>query len=93
MGLLLLGPRLSVGIALIAALAGALWASRDIGIPDELMRRLGDRLTPGRTTTFFLIGHASIRRALDELGRFEGRVVYTDLPDRIRDRMDEALSS
>jgi uncharacterized membrane protein len=91
-GLLLLGPRPSIAIALISALAGALWAGRDLGIPDELMRRLGGRLTPGRTTTFFLIGHASIQRVLEELERFEGRVVYPDLPDRIRTRMEVALS-
>jgi uncharacterized membrane protein len=66
---------------IIGALAGAglgwLRARRDVGVPDEWMRRLIDRLEPGEVAAVFEIKNVYPTHLLRELRRFDGRLLVS----------------
>lgn len=91
-GLLFAGP---VGGIVEAAAGGAIGAivgkMVDRGLPDDWIKETAQRLTPGTSAIFLLINSVNREVVLKELGRFEGTILYTDLPDELRAEIQEAL--
>ncbi|MDH3307676.1 MAG: DUF1269 domain-containing protein [Acidimicrobiia bacterium] len=81
------------GAALGAALGGLFGRLRDIGIDDNEMRKIGDDLDPGETALFLLVSEAQLAHCLQELRRFDARVLTTTCPDSTRHLMEEALAT
>jgi uncharacterized membrane protein len=70
-GLLFLNPLLG---AVVGAGAGALAARfKDIGVDDNMMKDIGNSLTPGTSALFVLFRHATTDKVLEGLKQFAGR--------------------
>jgi uncharacterized membrane protein len=89
-GLLFGGP---LGGAAVGAASGALYAKLvDIGLDDGWVKQMAEWIDPGTSALLLLLNDPALRaEALKELGRFEGKVVSTDLPDAVRAALEEAL--
>ncbi len=69
-----------IGAAIGAALGGLFGKLRDIGIDDDEMRAMGERLGDGEAALFLLVEECHQVRALHEVGRFPGRLLATSAP-------------
>ena len=79
--------------AVIGAAIGALWAwHRDIGISDRQMKELGRGLHFGDAAAFFLVKDAYPTHLVNELRRFDGRILHTTFDAETREQFEEALS-
>lgn len=89
-GLLVAGQFL-VGAALGAAAGGLFAKLRDLGIDDDEMKHMAERLQPGESAIFFLVKDCHRARALHELSRFTVTLLHTtadeDLAEQIRERL------
>lgn len=81
-----------VGAALGAALGGVFAKMRDIGIDDDQMRQMGERLTDGESALFLLVTDCHQARALHEVGRFEARVLHSTAPADLVEQVTERLA-
>lgn len=75
-GLMFLEPLLGIFGAAVGALSGAL---TDIGIDDNFIRELGDTIEPSTSALFILVRKSTPDKVLDELSKFEGKVLRTSL--------------
>lgn len=91
-GALFAGPAAPLVIAGGAA-AGALYGKlTDRGLDDGWIKDMAKWLEPDHSA-LLLLGHVNDKAtALRELGRYEGRVVSTDLPDWAKAELEAALS-
>jgi uncharacterized membrane protein len=81
-----------IGAAIGAALGG-LWAKlRDIGIDDEEMREMGDRLADGDAALFLLLDDVYATHLSIELARFDGSIVHSTFDEDATRRFSEALA-
>ncbi len=81
-----------VGAALGAAVGGVFAKMRDIGIDDDQMKEMDERLRPGESALFLLIIDCHQARALHEVSRFEATLLYTTADDDLRDTVSERLA-
>ena len=79
--------------AVIGAALGGLWAKlRDIGIDDEEMRAMGDRLGDGDAALFLLLDEVYPTHLAIELGRFDGTILHSTFDDGSTQGFTEALA-
>ena len=77
-GLLFMAPWLG---AAVGAAAGSLAGSvADIGVDDDFIRDVGERLRPGTSALFLLVSEADLDTLAHELSHFEFEIASTDLP-------------
>lgn len=81
-----------LGIA-VGALAAWWWASRrDVGVPNAWLHQVADRMPNGRTAAVFLLPAVFPTHLIAELGRFRGRLLYSDLDGVDPEAVEEALA-
>ncbi|HET9254242.1 MAG TPA: DUF1269 domain-containing protein [Pseudonocardiaceae bacterium] len=88
LGLLFLNPLagLVVGGVTGAAAGAATGALTDIGINDDLIRRIGEQLQPGKAAVFALIRRSTPDRVTEAVKRYHPTVLHTNLTrDREKD--------
>lgn len=79
--------------ALVGAAAGAVsGALTDIGIDDNFMRDLGSTIEPGTSAIFVLVRKSTPDRVLEDLSKFEGKVLRTSLSKEDEAKLQAALS-
>lgn len=90
-GLLVLNPLAGMAVGgLAGAAAGAL---SDIGISDDLIRRIGEQLQPGKAAVFALVRRSTKDKVTDALKQYHPTVLHTNLSrDREQDLV-QALES
>lgn len=88
-GMLFLAPLL--GAVVGGASGAAAGALTDIGIDDDFMRRLGERLSPGTAAVFVLVRKATPDKVLPEISRYGGEVIQTSLSREGEQRLEEGL--
>ena len=76
MGLIFFHPMLAIFGAAVGALSGAL---TDIGIDDNFIQELGNTIEPGTSAIFVLVRKSTPDKVLDDLSKFEGKVLRTSL--------------
>ena len=80
-----------IGAAIGAAVGGLFGRLHDIGIDDDQMKAMGERLKDGEAALFLLVESCHEVRALHEVSRFPGRVLATtadeELAAQVRDRL------
>lgn len=80
-----------IGAAIGAALGGLFGKLRDIGIDDDEMRAMGERLQDGEAALFLLVEECHEVRALHEVSRFPARLLATtagaELAEDVRGRL------
>lgn len=93
-GTLVAGP-LGLLVGGVLAGGGGALAARliDAGIPDHVVRELGDLTQPGHTALALLASDVAGPAVLDELRRFQGaRIVYAEVPPEELAAMRQVLA-
>lgn len=88
-GLLFLAPLL--GMAVGAAAGGASGAMVDVGINDDFMRTLGQKLPQGGAALIVLVRKVTPDKVLPQISQFGGEVIQTSLDDESEARLREVL--
>jgi len=88
-GLIFLQPLLAIFGAAIGALSGAL---TDIGIDDNFIRELGNTIEPGTSAIFVLVRQSTPDKVLEDLSKFEGKVLQTSLSHEDEAKLQVALT-
>lgn len=88
-GLIFLHPMLAIFGAAVGAISGAL---TDIGIDDNFIREIGDTIEPGTSAIFVLVKKSTPDKVLDELSKFEGKVLRTSLSKEDEANLQAALT-
>jgi uncharacterized membrane protein len=90
-GLLFLNPLFGFAIGAAAgAISGAL---RDVGIDDNFMKQLGQTLKPGTAALCILIRRMTPDKVVEELQKFGGTLIKTNLCNENEAKLREALAS
>ncbi len=90
-GLIFLNPLLGLVVGAGAgAVAGAL---SDVGIDDNFMKQLADKLTPGTSALFVLVDSELTDKVLDELRGTGGTILQSSLSHEDEARLQQALDS
>ena len=76
-GFIFFNPLLGWAVGAVAgAVSGAL---SDIGIDDNFIREVGSTIEPGTSAIFVLVRSATPDKVLEDLSKFEGKVLKTSL--------------
>ena len=90
-GLIFLNPLFGMAIGAAAgAVAGAL---RDVGIDDNFMKELGQTLKPGTAALCVLIRQMTPDKVVEEIKKFGGTLIQTNLCNENEAKLREALAS
>jgi uncharacterized membrane protein len=90
MGLLFLNPLFGFAIGAAAgAISGAL---TDVGIDDNFMKKLGETLKPGTAALCVLVHQMTPDKVVDELQKFGGTLIQTNLSHENEAKLRAALS-
>ena len=91
MGLIFLNPLFGFAIGAAAgAISGAL---RDVGIDDNFMKELGRTLKPGTAALCVLIRQMTADKVLEELQKYGGTLIKTNLCNENEAKLREALAA
>jgi uncharacterized membrane protein len=90
-GLMFLNPLFGFAIGATAgAISGAL---KDVGIDDGFMKQLGETLKPGSAALCVLIRQMTPDKVLEEIQKFGGTLIKTNLCNENEAKLREALAS
>lgn len=91
MGMLFLNPLFGFAIGTAAgAISGAL---RDVGIDDNFMKDLAQTLQPGTAALFVLVHQMTPDKVIEDLQKYGGTVIKTNLCHENEGKLREALSA
>ncbi len=89
-GFLFFHPLLGWAVgAAIGALSGSL---TDLGIDDDFIREIGSTIEPGTSAIFILVRKSTPDKVLEDLSKFEGKVLRTSLSKEDEAKLQEALA-
>jgi len=88
-GLIFLEPLLAIFGSAVGALSGAL---TDIGIDDNFIRELGNTIEPETSAIFVLVRKSTPDKVLEDLSKFEGKVLQTSLSHEDEAKLQAALT-
>jgi uncharacterized membrane protein len=88
-GFLFLAPLL--GMAIGAAAGGMSGSLADVGVNDDFMKQLGQKLTPGGAALIVLVRKVTPDKVLPEISQYGGDVLQTSLDDESEARLREVL--
>jgi uncharacterized membrane protein len=90
-GLIFLNPLFGFAIGAAAgAISGAL---RDVGIDDGFMKSLGETLKPDSAALFVLVRQMTPDKVIEEIQKFGGTLIKTNLSHENEAKLREALES
>jgi uncharacterized membrane protein len=90
-GLIFLNPLF--GFAIGAAAGAVSGALSDVGIDDNFMKRLGETLKPGTAALCVLIRQMTPDKVVDEIQKFGGTLIKTNLCNENEAKLRAALES
>jgi uncharacterized membrane protein len=90
-GLLFLNPLF--GFAIGAAAGAVTGALKDVGIDDNFMKQLGATLKPGTAALCVLVRHVVADKVVEEVKKFGGTLIKTNLSHENETKLREALQS
>ena len=90
-GLIFFMPFLGAAIgAGTGALSGSL---ADVGIDDDFIRQVREKVTPGTSALFALTSGATApERVIDELKQYDFEIISTNLPEEQENKLREAFA-
>lgn len=78
----------------LGAAAGGLWGKlRDIGIDDDHMKDMGERILPGENLLFLLLQRIDEKALVAELKRFDGELFESTATDSLDAKLEAALKT
>ena len=88
-GLIFLMPLL--GAAIGGATGAATGALTDVGVDDNFMKQLGEKLQPGGAALFVLVRRSTPDKVLPRVSQFGGDVIHSSLSEHAEETLQEAL--
>jgi uncharacterized membrane protein len=89
-GFIFFNPLLGWAVGAIAGgISGAL---TDIGIDDNFIREVGNTIEPGTSAIFVLVRRATPDKVLEDLSKFEGKVLRTSLSNEDEAKLQAILT-
>lgn len=88
-GLIFLMPLMGLVIGAASGAVGG--AVTDVGVNDNFMKELGQKLTPGTSALVLLIRKSTPDKMLPRIDHFGGHVIQTSLSDEEEQRLRAAL--
>ena len=89
LGLIFFHPMLAIVGVAAGAISGAL---TDIGIDDNFIREIGNTIESGTSAIFVLARKSTPDKVLDELSKFEGKVLRTSLSKEDEAKLQAVLT-
>jgi uncharacterized membrane protein len=89
LGIIFLSPILGIFGLAVGAVSGAM---RDIGIDDNFIREIGETIELGTSAIFVLVRKSTPDKVLDDLSKFEGKVLRTSLSKEDEAKLQKALT-
>jgi uncharacterized membrane protein len=89
LGLIFFHPMLAIFGAAAGTISGAL---TDIGIDDNFIREIGNTIEPGTSAIFILVRKSTPDKVLEDLHKFEGKVLRTSLSREDEAKLQAALT-
>jgi uncharacterized membrane protein len=90
-GLIFMNPLFGLAVGAAAgAISGAL---TDVGIDDNWMKKLGETLKPGTAALFVLIRRMTPDKVLEEIQKFGGTLIKTNLSNENEAKLRQALAA
>jgi uncharacterized membrane protein len=89
LGLIFFHPMLAIVGVAAGAISGAL---TDIGIDDNFIREIGNTIESGTSAIFVLARKSTPEKVLDELSKFEGKVLQTSLSKEDEAKLQAVLT-
>jgi uncharacterized membrane protein len=88
------GPLGMLAGGALGAAAGGLWGKlRDIGIDDDHMKDMGDRIHPGENLLFLLLDSINEPAFMREMRRFDATLFQSTASDRFDTELEAALAT
>jgi uncharacterized membrane protein len=82
-----------LGAAIGAGMGGATGALADVGIDDDFIREVREKVTEGTSALFALTSGATApERVIDELKQYDFEIISTNLPEEQENKLREAFS-
>jgi len=89
LGVIFFNPILGIFGLAVGALSGAM---QDIGIDDNFIREIGETIAPGTSAIFVLVQKSTPDKVLDDLSKFEGKVLRTSLSKEDEAKLQAVLT-
>jgi uncharacterized membrane protein len=90
-GLIFLMPLF--GMAIGGATGAAAGAASDLGVDDNFMKELGNKLEPGAAAIFVLVKEATRDKVVPEISKYGGHVLQSSLSTEQEQALQEALDN
>ena len=90
-GLLFFMPFL--GAAVGGATGAAVGASTDVGVDDNFMRQVGEKLQPGTAAVFLLVRDVTADKVVPALAQYGGEIIQTSLSDEAEEHLRETVKA
>jgi uncharacterized membrane protein len=82
-----------LGAAIGAGMGGLTGSLADVGIDDDFIRQVREKVTPGTSALFALTSGATApERVIDELKAYEFEIISTNLPEEQEQKLREAFA-
>jgi uncharacterized membrane protein len=74
-----------------AAIGGMSGAMSDVGIDDDFIKQVREKVTPGTSALFALTSRATVDKVVDELKQYDFEILSTNLPAEQEKQLREAF--
>jgi uncharacterized membrane protein len=82
-----------LGAAIGAGMGGLTGSLADVGIDDDFVRQVREKVTPGTSALFALTSGANApERVIDELKEYDFEIISTNLPEEQEQKLREAFA-
>jgi len=81
-----------LGMAMGAAMGGLSGALADVGIDDDFIKQVREKVTPGTSALFVLTSGATDDRVIEELKQYDFEIISTKLPDEQEKKLRDAFA-
>jgi uncharacterized membrane protein len=80
-----------LGLALGAAMGALSGSLADVGIDDDFIKQVREKVTPGTSALFVLTSGATEDRVVEELKQYDFEIISTNLPKEQEEKLREAF--
>src|SRR5918993_895672 len=81
-----------LGAAIGAGMGGLTGSMADVGISDDFIKQVREKVTPGTSALFALTSGATVDKVVDELKQYDFEIISTNLPEEQEKQLREAFA-
>ncbi|NUR85220.1 MAG: DUF1269 domain-containing protein, partial [Nonomuraea sp.] len=90
-GLLFFMPLLGMAMGAAAGAAGG--ALTDVGVDDDFMKQLGDKMEPGTAALFLLVVDSTPDKVIPDIAQYGGHIMKTSLSHDQEEQLKETVAA